>query len=370
MRHLPLRTLLCALAILLAAALVLLTPPLLTRQTSPRLPHAAERTLLRVWVTSSIGGGQAWLKEQLKAWEKRNPGVMTYLRAVPPEEAQADSAVLPDLILYMPGDFSAPEAIFSPLSGELNAREELLRAGKWRGQQYGLPLCYGAWVLAIDSAVEPGSAATPAPTTLLGRPMPTEASQATEEPAFPLEAVSRAEVALQAPAGGGLFSLMTQLQERPPLPEDFATLTASEVYSGFLARKYASALLTTGQLTALTALTSAGSGFPFRVLAPSEVITDQVWFGSVVEGASGEAAALLAWLTGAQAQQALSQQGLHTVRDDLRLYAIGPEAQVETAAARSLTALNAYVPTSDVQSAAWQAFSGREDLSGAMLPLL
>ena len=370
MRRLPLRTLLCALAILLAAALVLLTPPLLSRQTAPRLPHAADRTLLRVWVTSAIGGGQAWLKEQLKAWEKRNPGVMTYLRAVSPEEITEEGAVLPDLILYMPGDFTAPENIFSPLSGELSAREPLLRAGKWRGQQYGLPLCYGAWVLAIDSAIEPGSAATPAPTTLLGKPVPTDPAQATQEPGFPLEAAARAEVALQAPAGGGLFALIPLLEERPPLPKDFATLTAAEVYSGFLSRKYASALLTTGQLTAFSALTSAGSGFPFRVLSPSEVITDQVWFGSVVEGASGEAAALLAWLTGAQAQQALSQQGLHTVRDDLRLYAIGPEAQVETAAARSLTALNAYIPASDVQSAAWRAFSGREDLSGALLPLL
>lgn len=370
MRRLPLRTLLCALAILLAAALVLLTPPLLSEHTVPRLPRAADRTLLRVWVTSSVGGGQSWLREQLKAWEKRNPGVMTYLRAVSPEEITEEGVLLPDLILYMPGDFTAPEELFSPLSGELNAREALLRAGKWRGQQYGLPLCYGAWALAIDSAIEPGSAATPAPTTLLGRPMPTDPAHATEAPGFPLEAASRAEVALQAPAGGGLFSLCNLLTACPPLPEDFASLTAAEVYSGFLARKYASALLTTGQLTALSALTGAGSGFPFRVLVPDELITDQVWFGSVVEGASGEAASLLAFLTGTEAQRALGKQGLHTVRDDLRLYAAGLEAQVESAAVRGLTAINAYVSAADVRSAAWQAFSGHEDLSGALMPLL
>lgn len=370
MRRLPLRTLLCALAVLLAAALVLLTPPLLSGRTSPRLPHAADRTLLRVWVTSSIGGGQAWLKEQLKLWEKRNPGVMTYLRTVSPEEIAAEGAVLPDVILYMPGDFTAPEEIFSPLSGELNAVEELLRAGRWRNQQYGLPLCCGAWVLAIDSAIEPGSAATPAPTTLLGRPMATDPAQASEEPGYPLDAAARAEVALQAPAGCGLFSLMTLLEERPPLPENFAAMSAAEVYSGFLARKYASALLTTGQLTALTSLTASGNGFPFRVLAPEEIITDQVWFGSVVEGASDEAASLLAWLTGPDAQRALTKQGLHTVRDDLRLYAAGTEAQVEAAMARALTAINAYVPSADVQAAAWQAFTGREDLTGALMPLL
>ena len=370
MKRLPLRTLLCVLAILLAAALVLLTPPLLSRPTSPRLPHAADRTLLRVWITSSVGGGQAWLREQLKAWEKRHPGVMTYLRTVSPEAISEADAVLPDLVLYMPGDFPAPEELFSPLSGDLNARESLLRAGKWRGQQYGLPLCYGAWVLAIDSAIEPGNAVTPAPTTLLGKPQPTAATQSTPDPRFPLEAASRADIALQAPAGCGLFALTTLLEERPPLPETFATLTAAEVYSGFLARKYASALLTTGQLTALSALTGAGNGFPYRVLVPPEVITDQVWFGSVVEGASGEAASLLAWLTGTEAQQALTRQGLHTVRDDLRLYAVGPEAQVETAAGRSITAINAYIPTADVQAAAWQVFSGREDISGGLLPLL
>ena len=370
MKRLPLRTLMVALAILLAAALVLLTPPLMSRQPNPRLPHAADRTLLRVWITSSIGGGQAWLKEQLKVWEKRNPGVMTYLRTVSAEEVAAEEAVLPDIILYMPGDFSAPEEIFSPLSGELNARESLLRAGKWRNQQYGLPLCYGAWVLAIDSAIEPGSAATPAPTTLLGRPAATDPAQATQDPGFPLEAASRADVALQAPAGCGLFSLSTLLPERPPLPENFATLAPADVYSGFLARKYASALLTTGQLTALTALTAAGKGFPFRVLTPGEIITDQVWFGSIVEGASSEAASLLAFLTATEAQQSLTKQGLHTVRDDLRLYAVGTEAQIESAAARSVTAINAYVPAADVQSAAWQVFSGREDLSSGLLPLL
>ena len=144
MKRLPLRTLLCALAILLTAALVLLTPAILSGQTAPRLPHAADRTLLRVWVTSSVGGGQSWLREQLKVWEKRHPGVMTYLRTVSPEEIAAEQAVLPDIILYMPGDIAAPEEIFSPLSGELNAKESLLRAGRWRNQQYGLPLCYGA----------------------------------------------------------------------------------------------------------------------------------------------------------------------------------------------------------------------------------
>lgn len=369
MKRPPLRAVVQAAAMLLTAALVLLTPPLLSRAAVPRLPQATPRRLVRVWVTSSVGGGQAWLREQLRAWEKRNPGAMTYLRMVSPGEITATDAVPPDLVLYMPGDFQEPDAVFAPLAGALTAREPLLRAGRWRGEQYGLPLCFGAWVLAIDSAIEPFAAATPAPTTLLGRAAPTVDAQATAEPGFPLEAASRADVAVQAPAGGGLFTLPALLPERPPLPEDFASLPSETVYSGFLARKYASALLTTGQMTALAALTAAGEGFPYRVLVPEEIVTDQVWLGSVTPGAGEDAASLLAYLTGVDAQRALARQGLYTVRDDLKLYASGPEARVE-AAARTLSVVNAYASPADVASAARRVFFGQENISEALLPLL
>lgn len=370
MRRIPIRTLICAAAILLTAALVLLTPALMHQRLTPRLPQAGERTLLRVWVTGAIGGGQAWLKEQLKAWEKLHPGVTTYLRSVASGELNRSEAVLPDIVLYLPGDIEAPDALFSPLSGHLTAREALLRAGRWKNQQYGLPLCYGAWVLLLDSAAEPGPAATPAPTTLLGRAAPTDPACATEEPGYPLEAVSRADIPLQAPPGGGLFTLAGLLPEKPPLPDDFASLSSAEVYAGFTARKYASALLTTGQLTAFSSLTSAGKGFPFRVITPEEIITDQVWLGSVVEGAPDAAASLLAYLTGTDAQRALSSQGLYTVRDDLKLYASGPQARVEEAAARALAVTNAYLSRESVASAAWQAFTGRTPLPEALVPLL
>ena len=357
-------------ALLLTAALLLLTGWMLRQEPVAMLPRAAERSLLRIWVTSSVGGGTAWLKEQLRAWEKAHPGVMTYLRTVSPEEAVEEGAVLPDLILYMPGDFAAPEAIFSPLTGSMPAREALLRAGRWQGSQYGLPLCWGAWVLALDGALEPELAATPAPTTLLGRPAVTLSPLATPAPGFPLEAASQAEIPLQAPQGAGLFALSMLLEEKPELPADFALLPPAEVYSGFRARKYASAMLTTGQITAFSSLTGAGKGFPFRVMVPEEIITDQLWLGSVVQGAAEEAVALLAHLIAPEAQKALGSQGLHTVREDLRLYVTGTEAQVESAAARGLTAINAYVPAEDAASAAWRVFEGRENLSEALMGLI
>lgn len=357
-------------ALLLTAALLLLTGWMIRHDPVTMLPEAAERSLLRIWVTSSVGGGTAWLREQLRAWEKQNPGVMTYLRTVSPEAAVEEGAVLPDVILYMPGDFTSPQEIFSPLSGAMPAREALLRAGRWQGRQYGLPLCWGAWVLAIDGALEPEMASTPAPTTLLGRPAATQSPEATPTPGFPVQAANQAEIPLQAPQGASLFALSQLVQEKPRIPSDFALLPPAEVYSGFRARRYASALLTTGQITAFSALTSAGKGFPFRVMVPEEIITDQLWLGSAVQGAAEEAASLLAFLTGEEAQKALTAQGLHTVRDDLRLYAAGTEAQVEAAGARSMTAINAYIPAEDAASAAWRVFEGGENLSEALMGII
>ncbi len=367
MKH-PRLIILAALA--LTAALLFFLPDALNLEA--RIPglSSPERTLLRIWITSSPGGGQAWLTSQLKAWEKQHPDVMTYLRTVSPEEAMSADAVLPDVILYLPGDFHAPEALFTPLSGTLNAREPLLRAGRWQGEQYGLPLCWGAWVLAIDSALEPGNATTPAPTTLLGRSAATAAPSAA--PGYPLNAALQAECPLQSPGGAAVLSMLCLLspEERPPLPDDFAQGSSAEVYGAFQARKCASVMLTTGQATAFTALTSAGKGFPFRIMTPPEVVTDQVWMASITPDAPSEASMLLQFLTSAAVQQTLTTQGLHTVRDDLTLYSAGFSAEVEQAGQRALSAINAYLPAQTVLDAAWQALQGTSGFSEALLPLM
>ena len=342
-----------------------------------RLPSLAakERKLLRIWTISAPGGGQAWLKDQLRLFEKQHPGISTYLRTVSSEELSQPDAVLPDVVLYMPGDVTEPAASFLPLSGEMAARdgllrEELLRCGRWRGKQYGLPLCWGAWVLAIDSTLEPGSAATPAPTTLLGRPAATADVSATPEPGYPMEAAMQQPCPLQSPGGAALFTLGLLLEEHPPLPESFGTLSSTEVYAAFQRRQCATAMLTTGQATAFAGLTSGGSGFPHRIMTADEVITDLVWLASVTADAPPEAALLLAFLTSADAQKVLSGQGLQTVRRDVMLYAAGMSAKVEQAARQALSAVNAYIPTEEVRSAAWQFFTDRMTLDDALLPLM
>lgn len=351
-------------------------PALLTGNADVPGLTSEERVLLRIWAVNAPGGAQAWLKTQLRAFEKQHPGVSTYLRTVSPADLTNPEAILPDVVLYMPGDVTDPTSLFLPLTGDMTVREsgpireELLRCGRWRAQQYGLPLCWGAWVLAIDSALEPGGALTPAPTTLLGRPVATDAAGATPVPGYPLEAASGVACALQAPGGAALFTVNLLLEERPPLPESFGSLSSAEVYSAFQKRQCATAMLTTGQATAFSGIVSGGSGFPFRIMTAEEVITDQVWLASLTADAPREAALLLSHLASAQAQKALSSQGLHTVRDDLTLYAAGMSAEVEQSARQSLSAINAYIPAEEVQSAAWQFFHGRLTLDEALLPLM
>ncbi|MBE5811834.1 MAG: hypothetical protein E7318_13020 [Clostridiales bacterium] len=358
-------------------ATLALTGLFLTRLTESPLSSltARDRSFLRIWAVNAPGGGQAWLKAQLRTFEKQHPGVSTYLRTVSATELTTSETILPDVVLYMPGDVTEPSALFLPLTGDMAARdgllrEELLRCGRWQNQQYGLPLCWGAWILAIDSALEPGSATTPAPTTLLGRPAATLDASSTPEPDYPLEAARQADCALQSPGGTALFTLSLLLEEQPPLPAAFATLSSGEVYAAFQRRQCVTAMLTTGQAIAFAGLTSGGSGFPHRIMTADEVITDQVWLASVTADAPPEAALLLSFLASAEAQKALSAQGLHTVRDDLTLYASGISARVESAAHRALSAINAYLPAETVQSAAWQFFHGQITLNEALLPLM
>ena len=324
------------------------------------LPGAeqAQRQLLRIWVVDAIGGSESWLRDCLKDWEKANPGAMTFLRRVSADELVREDAVLPDILLYTPGSIAEPDKLFLPYSGNIGVKDELLRAGRWKGQQYGLPLCFGGYALAIDSSIEPHLAVTPAPTTLLGKPRVTADPAATPTPGFPASAT------LLAPKGCGLFTLGLLLDEHPALPEGFATTDAADVFRRFQAKQASSALLTTGQVTAL------GSTTPLRIMTPGQVITDQVFFASVFPGASNSAARLLTYLTSTEAQRKLSGQGLHTVRDDLRLYVSGTEALIETAASRSLAAINAYGNAADTEAAAWQFFHGRITLDDALLPLL
>ncbi|MBQ8655136.1 MAG: hypothetical protein IJ507_09380 [Clostridia bacterium] len=360
----------CLFALTLAVLAFCLFRPSASGYLPPALDEGNARSLLRIWSISSVGGGESWLKERLRAFEKQHPGVMTYLRSVSPEELELADAVLPDLVLYTPGTLTAPQELFIPISGAGQLRESVLRCGRWQNQQYGLPLCWGGYVLCWDGALDPHSAATPAPTTLWGR-SPEKTDDSAGQPGFPYEAILAADTPLLTPSSAGAFSLclMPSQTRLLSLPQELRS--PAEVYSLFRSRACTCAVLTTGQMTAFSALTSSGKGFAFGMLVPEQIITDQVWLGSVIKGAEDTAAPLLlSFLTSPESQLKLTEQGLHTVRESTKLYAAGWEAEVESAAGRSLCALNAYVPAADIQAAAWQVCSGQCGISEALLPLL
>ena len=154
--------------------------------------------------------------------------------------------------------------------------------------------------------------------------------------------------------------------QRPSLPEDFAQRTPAEVYAAFRERRCATAMLTTGQITAFSALVSAGRGFPFRAIVPERVTTDQLLMAGLTANAPAQAAELLRFLVDVQAQQALTAQELHTVRDDLTLYAAGVPATVEQAGQRELCATNAFLPVQQAHALAWQVFQGTAPLPTAV----
>ena len=350
-------------ALLAAAMLALTVPRLVTLRPDAALPGAkeAERTLLRIWVTGAPGGGMKWLQGRLSAFEKAHPGVSCYVRQVTPDMLTAEASPLPEVILFMPGDVTAPEELLIPLTGTLNGEDALLRAGRWQGRQYAAPLCWSGWVLAVDSRYDDVPQSTPVPTTLLGRPASTPDALPAVTPAFPADKATT----LLAPHGGGLFSLRGLLSSAAVAPQA-ESLTPQQVWEAFLAQKSAAALLTTGQAAAMRSLQSAGRGFPCRILTPEEIITDQVWMAGLT-GTSPMAAALISHLSGEASQRALTGQSLHGIDLSRPLYGDGVPALVESAARRSLAAVNAFLPREAVARVAWQAFRGEED---ALAPLL
>ena len=311
------------------------------------------RTLLRVWMLHSPGGAARWVETQLSAYERQHPGVLIYLRQVSADELTAEETLLPDVVLYRPGDIPDPDGLFLPISGDAPIFAGLLSGGR----QVAYPLCWGAWVLAVDSAYDPQTAATPAPTTLLGRPSSTLSPEQT--PAlFPLEKADAANCPLLSPGGCALYALREIFvnQAYPRWTDDFAQLPSDTVYQRFRDRKCASAMLTTGQVVAFSGLTSAGKGFPFRVMVGQTVTTEQVLLSSICAGAQDGAADLLSFLVSRGAQEQLVHQGLFSVREDLALYPSGWAAEVEQAARRAIVMPDAFQSDEALRQKAWQDF--------------
>ena len=351
------RIIICALSVLLLTS-ACAAAFLLHGQNRPIAGLSGDaRTLLRVWMLRSPGGAARWVEAQLVAYERQHPGVRIYLRQVSADELTAPEAVLPDVVLYAPGDIPDPDGLFLPISGDAPIYAGLLSGGQVRGEQLAYPLCWGAWVLTVDSAYDPQAAATPAPTTLLGRPSATLSPEQT--PAlFPLDKANSSDCPLLSPDGCALYALREIFanQAYPRWTDDFAQLPSDAVYQRFRERKCASAMLTTGQVVAFSGLASAGKGFPFRVMVGRTVTTEQVLLGSLCAGSQAGAADLLSFLVSRGAQEQLVHQGLFSVREDLALYPAGWAAEVEQAARRAIVMPDAFQTDDALRQKAWQDF--------------
>ena len=145
-------------------------------------------------------------------------------------------------------------------------------------------------------------------------------------------------------------------QAYPRWTDDFAQFPSDAVYQRFRERKCASAMLTTGQVVAFSGLTSAGKGFPFRVMVGRTVTTEQVLLSSICAGAQDGAADLLSFLVSRGAQEQLVHQGLFSVREDLALYPSGWAAEVEQAARRAIVMPDAFQSDEALRQKAWQDF--------------
>ena len=320
------------------------------------------RTLLRVWDVSGPTGSSAWLRGQCAAFERQNAGVSVYLRQVSAEECLAEGCILPDVLVFSGGTFTAPEQLLIPLQGETRLRESYVQSGRWLGAQYALPLAAEGWVLAVDGKLSPETVATPAPTTLLGRAMPSTEAVTVTPAMLPLEALSILQTPLLA-RGQGLFALHTLLKGAA-LPLQDTALTQAEIASASRRGACGSALLTSGQYARLVARDS----FSAALFLPPEALAPVVLYAGVTVDASPTAAAFLRFLTEADAQRALVKQQLFSVREDVALYPQTPWSTLERTLMTGCP-VNAFWPQTRIDNAARQVYRGERPLTETLAEL-
>lgn len=113
------------------------------------------RTLLRVWMLHSPGGAARWVETQLSAYERQHPGVLIYLRQVSADELTAEETLLPDVVLYRPGDITDPDGLFLPISGDAPIFAGLLSdGGRWRIRFAGARGCW-RWIRRMIRKLPP-----------------------------------------------------------------------------------------------------------------------------------------------------------------------------------------------------------------------
>lgn len=282
-----------------------------------------ERTVLRVWVTETFTGSLSAISKAAKAFERENPGVNVRIRRAQAEEYTRPEAVLPDVALYMPGIFTAPQEMFVPFAADGRIRPAFAAAGRWRGELYGLPILVGAYGLMINDALYDGDFSLDA---LKNAAKP---AQSKKQPAIyalecPIDASLCFPAALVAQGGGLLGGFPQGLRreaEAGVLSGEFLSLTREAAFTRFRKGTAAALLCTQREVRRMSALCEAGKGFDFSVIAPQEAFCDQILFCSVVRGGQQELAAkFAAQLLTEEYQRLLTNFGFFTVLEGLSIY--------------------------------------------------
>lgn len=295
---------------------------------------APEKRLLRIWLIEDNLSASGWLKRQAARLEKEQKGVFVYLRTAQSQELMQPDSVLPDLILFRPGAVKDPDGLFLPLTGDFPLSDGALRAGRWKGMQYAVPVCMDGYVLVYDPSLTGAIAATPAPTPLLGigaAPSLTPAPQREtsfddllsslskvprgKNTAYDFQCAAGMPLMLFSSMSGGKANLSAA-----SLPSGFGAASKDAVYDEFLSGRCRAAMIPSRQLRSL-----ASQGKQFALLTPPVPATDMYLAAGIVQGEGKDLALrFLMKLLSQEGQQDLSQSGLISVSQAVSTYAADP----------------------------------------------
>ncbi len=319
-----------AAALILTALVVWLNARGVVRLQRPEVAPKPQRQVLRVWVIEGWIGSTAWLEKQGAVFERAHPGVNLRIRRAQAEELMSPGAVPPDVVLFAPGVMDAPDTLLAPLAGALPVRDELAVAGRWRGQQYGVPVAMGGYAMLVNSArIAPSERGILLEETLRAAAKPQKGKQPAQYAlACAADGALAYPTALLAVGGalsGGWPQGMLALKQDGVLPKDFVACTPDKAYSDFVSGQVSALLATQREIRKFHALVGAGKGFDAWTQVASQPMTDQLLLCGIVGGQADDAretlcAAWLTQLTGADAQQALTGYGLFPVRGDVAGY--------------------------------------------------
>lgn len=333
------------------------------------LPGTGERqrTILRVWDVDGPTGSSAWLRAQCGKFEKIMPGLTVYLRSVPSSECFAPETVLPDVICFADGTFSTPEQVLAPLHGVESLSETFLQSGAMgRANSMPCPLRRSLGMLAVGDAYLPAAAATPVPTTLLGRAAATP--QPDDSAAMPPLGTLRKQSTPLAARGAGTVCAQRMAWRAATAaaraghdagrnshgidPGRSGLSAADHRPMGIPGERHG-----TGTKRGLPGLGAPGSTGSTDALCGVD---------SRSAAGSGSPAQLFDFHA---AQQELAQQHLFSVCEDVLLYFSSPWVDIERTVRQYGAPVNAFWPKERVENAARAAYQGTVELNMALTEL-